>query len=321
MRNILRYCGVFTCLLSGICLLFISTVIVIFFSNNVYAAGCPVRSTAVGTVSFGSLTVSSSIPVGGLIDTRTVYAGSKPNILGINGEFSHNLTKFTTLSSLGEGIYDTNVPGIGIKVSTGGAVFPYSITYTGQGLTQPADYKVDLYKTASNIQSGTITSGQIATVACNSTNIYNSIVLNAINVVNTACTVNTSSLTVPLGTVYASEFNTGTVGSTSQETAFKIPLNCPSAGVSVKMQLDGDTVSGFSTALALSDNGTDGVADGYGVQVLTGSSPIIIGTPTQVATTTSGQVDVQLKARYIKTQTISNSGRADSTATFTLTYE
>ncbi|SPX81830.1 putative major fimbrial protein SthE [Morganella morganii] len=321
MRNILRYCGVFTCLLSEICFLCISTVMVTVFSNNVYAAGCPARATSIGTVNFGTLTVSSSIPVGGLIDTRTVSAGSKPNILNINGEFSHNLTKFTTLSSLGESIYDTNIQGVGIKVThVANGVFPYSDIYTGQGLIQPSSYLVELYKTASSVQSGTITSGQIATVACNST-IYNAINLSAVNVVNTACTVNTSSLTVPLGTVYASEFNTGTVGTTSHETSFSIPLNCPSAGVSVKMQLDGDTVSGFSTALALSDNGTNGVADGYGVQVLTGSSPIIIGTPTQVATTTSGQVDVQLKARYIKTQTISNSGRADSTATFTLTYE
>ena len=321
MRNILRYCGVFTCLLSWICFLCISTVMVTVFSNIVYAAGCPARATSIGTVIFGTLTVPPSSAIGSLIDSRTISVGSSPNILNINGEFSHNLTKFTTLSGLGEGIYDTNIQGIGIKVihyPTG--VFPYSMTYSGQGLTQPADYIVELYKTASTVQSGTITSGEIATVACNST-IYNAINLSAVNVVNTACTVNTSSLTVPLGTVYASEFNTGTVGTVSHETAFTIPLDCPSAGVSVKMQLDGNIVSGFPTALALSDSGTDGVADGYGVQVLTGSSPIIIGTPTQVATTTSGQVDVQLKARYIKTQTVSNSGRADSTATFTLTYE
>ncbi|MBC3381672.1 hypothetical protein H8I69_21390 [Serratia fonticola] len=286
---------------------------------NYACAACPSRTTSTGTVNFGTLTVTP-ISVGGLIASKPVYIGSG-NILNINGDVYFNLTKFTTLSSLGNGIYDTNIPGVGIKIYYYSTPFPDQQTYTGDGIKQPATYLVELYKTTSSVQSGIITAGQIATLSCGGpgANIYNAINISAINIVSTACTVDTSSITVPLGNVYSSAFST--VGSTSNETTFTIPLTCPSAGVKVKMQLDGNTVSGSTTALVLSNSGSNGVASGYGVQVITGSSPIVIGTPTQVTTSTVGQINVPLKARYIKTSANSSSGTANSTATFTMSYE
>lgn len=294
----------------------------ILSSGYIYAA-CPSKATATGTVNFGTLTVTSAT-VGSLIGSQTVTIGSG-HILNIHGGFYHNLTKFTTLSNLGNGIYDTNISGIGIKVYVGEnsnyLAFPQQDTYAGQGMRQPQTYLVELYKTSSSVQTGSITGGQIATVSCGSpsTSIYNAININTVTIINASCTVDTSSITVPLGNVYSSIFST--VGSTSNETAFTIPLTCPSTGVKVKIQLDGNTVSGSTTALALSNSGDNGVASGYGVQVITGSSPIVIGTPTQVTTSTMGQINVPLKARYIKTSANSSSGTANSTATFTISYE
>ena len=298
-------------LLSALGRIAISFVILIttIMSSDYAHATCPSRASQSGTIS--GLSVSginvTSAAVGELIGTGSTSVGTSPSILNIHDTIYYSITKFTTLSSLGNGIYDTNLSGIGIRITFGAAYFPGNITYTGQGISQPATYTVQLYKTASTVQSGTLQGGSIATLSCGgpTSNIYNIINLPSnITIVNSACTSQFSS-----------------VGSTSSGTAFTIPLTCPSAGVSVKMQLDGTTVSGYNNALALSDSGSNGVASGYGVQVLTGSSPVIIGTPTQVATTTSGQVNVPLTARYIKTAASSSSGTANSTATFTMTYQ
>lgn len=322
MNNVIRDSNIFT--LSKSAFIFIVLLLLMIIYNYACAA-CPSRATSTGTVNFGTLTVTP-IAVGGLIASKTVSIGSGGNIYNISGVIYYTLTEFTTLSSLGNGIYDTNIPGVGIKVYYSPTanniwMFPQQSTYNGDGMKQPATYLVELYKTAANVQSGTIVGGKIATVSCGSpsTNIYNAINLSAVNIVSTACTVDTSSITVPLGNVYSSTFST--IGSTSNETTFTIPLTCPSTGVKVKMQLDGNTVSGSTTALVLSNSGSNGVASGYGVQVITGSSPIVIGTPTQVTMSTLGQINVPLKARYIKTSANSSSGTANSTATFTMSYE
>ncbi|QGR68431.1 fimbrial protein [Yersinia intermedia] len=322
MKNVICSCNTIACRLSKISILSLLAIVGVILSVNVYAA-CPAKGTSTGTVTFGTQTVTSTA-VGGLIATKTVSIGSG-NILNIVGTLYYNLTRFTSLSSLGNGIYDTNIPGIGIRVyvanTSSANMFPKEEVRNGTGYTQPAPYIVELYKTAASVQSGIITTGQIATLSCGSpsTNIYNAINLSAVTIVDSACTVNSSDITVPIGNVNSSIFTT--VGSTSNATAFTIPLTCPSSGVQVKMQLDGNTVNGSTTALSLNNSGTDGAASGYGVQIITGSSPIVIGTPTAVATTTSGQVSIPLKARYIKTSAISNGGVANSTATFTMTYE
>ncbi|HAW2355777.1 TPA: hypothetical protein JLP55_004850 [Escherichia coli] len=316
MKIIINGYDMFISLLGKLLISFAFLLITIISSDYLYAA-CPGRAMSSGSVNFGTVTVTSAA-VGSQIGSRSVSIGSSPNILSISGTMYYKLTRFTTLSSLGNNIYDTNVPGIGIKISMGGMVFPDSIYYSGQGFIQPATYTITLYKTAENVQSGQITAGQVATAGCEST-VYNSIILNTVDIVSAACTVDTTSINVPLGNIYSSIF--GSVGSTSNETAFTIPLTCPSAGTTVRMQLDGSTEGGSTTALALSNSGSSGVASGYGIQVLTGTTPVTIGTAIQVATTTAGTVNIPLKARYIKTSTNSTSGTANSTATFTMTYQ
>lgn len=149
----------------------------------------------------------------------------------------------------------------------------------------------------------------------------NSIVLPAVtfNVNVTSCTVNNATVPVGLGDVSKSQF-TG-VGSSSSAIAYNISLNC-STGTPVKLTLDGTADSSNTTGvLALTSAGTAGVASGLGVQLLYNSSPVTLGSIITVGTTTSaGAYSIPLTARYYQTASTVTAGKANSTATFTMTY-
>ncbi|MFM0736565.1 fimbrial protein [Paraburkholderia xenovorans] len=120
------------------------------------------------------------------------------------------------------------------------------------------------------------------------------------------------------------------VGSTSQSQPFSINLKCdalkPGSGGGVYLALDGTTLPSFATAgvLAL----TNSTASGVGVQVLrgdasSGQTPVMFGTPWRVGTfdKTAKAVSIPFQARYYQTEKQVSAGEADSTATFTLTYD
>lgn len=72
--------------------------------------------------------------------------------------------------------------------------------------------------------------------------------------------------------------------------------------------------------LNLNSSGTD-AAKGVGVQLLFNNSPFSSGTPINIGTSTNnGLYNINLAARYYQIGTISP-GTANSTATFTITYE
>lgn len=63
-------------------------------------------------------------------------------------------------------------------------------------------------------------------------------------------------------------------------------------------------------------------ASGVGVQVLYNNAPAALNTRILTSiTATSGDYNIPLKARYYQNQTSVTPGRADATATFTMTYQ
>ncbi|MDY7536300.1 fimbrial protein [Pseudomonas sp. Bout1] len=139
-------------------------------------------------------------------------------------------------------------------------------------------------------------------------------------IVPVACSVTNTSIPVPMGDIPRTSF-TG-VGSSSPEKSFSIPLNCD-ATTRVNVTLDGTRhSSGIAGLLALDPSASDTVASGVGLQLLFKSAPVSLGSPIAVGTVASdGAYSVPFTARYYQTGATVGGGKANSTATFTMTYQ
>jgi type 1 fimbria pilin len=141
-----------------------------------------------------------------------------------------------------------------------------------------------------------------------------------------------ASFEVPMGNIAASStggFGSG-VGTTSTAKDFAIALSCDTAisgAFKVMLQLDATPVSGLAAqgVLALTNAGAAGVAGGVGVQVLNRntSSPVALATPWLVGNfpISSSLINVPFSARYYQTAARVTPGTANSSMTYTITYQ
>lgn len=137
------------------------------------------------------------------------------------------------------------------------------------------------------------------------------------------CTVNTTSITIPLGNVAASSL--ASVGSVSTTTGPQnIGLSCTYAP-NIRMTLQGTRI-GTTTAVALTGAGTAGVAGGVGVQVLyrtpgttTGTNLLTPGTGVTIVSRAGATVTVPIFARYYRTGAVT-AGRANAAPTLLFDY-
>ncbi|EOV9015133.1 fimbrial protein [Cronobacter muytjensii] len=129
-----------------------------------------------------------------------------------------------------------------------------------------------------------------------------------------------SPLQVDLGKISKTVFSG--VGSTATPTSFALQLkNCPAAVTAASVTFGGSASTDNDKVLALS-SGT-GVASGVGIQLLDASgSPLDLYTASSEYTLKSGTEtnDLAFGARYIQTAATVTAGKADSTSTFTVTY-
>ncbi|WP_413727670.1 fimbrial protein [Sodalis sp. RH19] len=140
-----------------------------------------------------------------------------------------------------------------------------------------------------------------------------------ITVIVNACSVTNTAITVPMGNVDRAEFTA--IGSTAGLRGFTIPLDC-NPGINVRVQFDGISAGSATNVLALSPSSSPPAATGVGVQILYNSNPVTLGAPLAVGTTTAaGFFNIPLEARYYQTESTVTPGLANSTATFTLTYQ
>ncbi|MEX1843596.1 fimbrial protein [Enterobacter cloacae] len=155
---------------------------------------------------------------------------------------------------------------------------------------------------------------------------------NTISYMAETCTVPTpASFDVSLGSVGVSSSGFGSgVGSTSAAKDFSINLSCDtgvSGAFKVMMQLDGTPVSGLENqgVLALTNSGASGVAGGVGVQVLNkaNSTPVSFAKPWQVGAypISASLITVPFSARYYQTAASVTPGTANSSMTYTISYQ
>jgi type 1 fimbria pilin len=309
-------------------------------SEQVFAApfGCAIDRGAIQanyTVNFGTITIQqdSSIPNGTVLATQTTPS-QNTNIAYCYKPYMYTyLLKYAGAAALGNNIYSTNVPGIGIRTQLlrmfavrPSNYYKNNVTgpiHTGQG--DGRDYSVvEIIKTG-NISAGTLNGGIIGSIQY-SPRTRGAPYIDAYNVyLGTAvirigsCTVKNTNINVPLGRYLKRDFHG--VGSLSVNKNFTIPLSC-NAGTKVHMRIDAAADgSGAPGVIALTSNKSK--ASGIGVQVLLsdGTTPVTLGKTLDLPTATvAGNYNVNMQARYYQTQKTVTPGTANAMATFTMTY-
>jgi hypothetical protein len=185
-------------------------------------------------------------------------------------------------------IASTNVPGIGVRASAKNQAGPYDDTTVISNVWLPGDkgsdhvlrgslYMIELVATGGPIAAGTLNFGSpLAQVEFResqsrsaSGDVASEVVLSStnVNIKAMGCNADTSAIRFPFGSVNLNEFN-GTnhfKGAADQS----VTLSCE-AGTNVSLSVSAQPASGDNaknTIIALTGEGTNGVAGGIGVQL------------------------------------------------------
>ncbi|HDU4673932.1 fimbrial protein [Klebsiella aerogenes] len=287
-----------------------------------------VTSEISGNISFGNIAVQRDAPVGSVIATATTGAYNNGNTLAGCSEawtLRWELSKWGTLSALGDNIYNTNIPGVGLKMTAvaAGKVIPYDASMGANNyLVIPGDgIKAELFKTG-DITGGTLDSGMLARASASNQLYFANVTLNGSNTITSeSCSVTTNPVNVPLGDHDKSEFSGPGTGTAWQ--TFNINLSCvQGARINVRIDATADSDAGVPGVIKLDSDPVN--ASGVGVQVWYRyeDSPVQFGQERYYYTSPSGGNEyVQLQARYYQTTQSITAGKANATATFTLSYK
>ncbi|EAP0878303.1 fimbrial protein [Salmonella enterica subsp. enterica] len=287
-----------------------------------------VTSETPGYISFGNIAVQRDAPVGSVIATATTGAYNNGNALAGCSEtwtFRWELSKWGTLSSLGDKIYNTNIPGVGLKMTAvvSGRVIPYDVSVKPNTyVTIPGDgIKAELFKTG-DITGGTLHTGMLARASVVNQFYFANVTLNGTNTITSeSCSVTSNPVDVRLDKHDKSEFSGPGTGTAWQ--TFNIVLNCDKgARINVRIDATADSDAGVPGVIKLDSDPAN--ASGVGVQVWYRyeDSPVQFGQERYYYTSPSGGDEyVQLQARYYQTTQSITAGKANATATFTLSYK
>lgn len=300
-------------------------------------------SDITANVSFGAIAVQRDAAVGEVLATAQTGALNGGSCLGgcspspwspiYPATFSSDgtIATFTSLSTLGSNIYDTNVAGVGIRVThqqgpSTSNLLPFNTTYSIASTVPVRNLIVELIKTAPTISTGTLQTGMLAqqvyyTDPAKKVTGWTLNLTGNNTVQQVACSVTNTVINVPMGEVNNIDFRGS--GSSAGEKAFTIPLNCD-AGTKVNVTLEAGSSGSFdaSQGIVNLDSSASVAATGIGLQMLFNSTPVVLGEMLSIGTATSqGNFSIPLTARYIQIGSEITPGTANATATFTMTYK
>ena len=316
-------------------------------SHSVYSANCHQQSTSSLTKNLGSITVPSNLPIGGGItgdlnfSDNAYYSlceSTNTWIKNFNGGLSGVSAIIGTYN--GRTTFSTNIPGVGVQI---GGVFPitsnkssgssnsgwisngasswtaFSISNIGWGQEFYIHYSpsIRLIKTSNNVTGGAL-SGLIAkaNAIADQGSAYLSLYLSG-SVVNASCSLQMSTINVPLGTWDTSYFSNN---QTTSSVDIPLQFNCPSSGVRVNATISANAFS--PTQGIVNINTGSGTASGVGVQILNASgSGLPLNNSFAVGTSTQGTYNPGWKARYYKINATVTPGDANAMVTVSFNYQ
>lgn len=284
------------------------------------------------TTSIGNVYVQRDSPVGTVLTTvHATVGGAYGNLYICSSQWDmyYEAPLFTVLSSLGNKIYDTNIRGVGVRLTDiiRTRVFPDHQVLSGQMAwdTPPTEYTIEIIKTVPGaVDGGELTQGRIILMNANQDTNIAEVNLTGMNkIIPVACSIKTPSLTFPIGDILASQFGTtvGTIPAGGQNTQ-NLGLDCD-ANANINVSLSGTQNPDVTTdsVLALTGQGNSDVAKGVGVQLLYNNTPLKLNNNIVLKKSTGGQETFPIVARYYQTKTSVTTGKANASATLNLTYQ
>ncbi|MBV7406125.1 fimbrial protein [Enterobacter sp. ENT03] len=148
-------------------------------------------------------------------------------------------------------------------------------------------------------------------------------VVSSLGVTTLACTLMTSAITFRLGDVITTQLNSapGPILNIGQSTQ-NLGLNCtPDASINVRLSATQNPDSSDTSVLALNGQGSAGVADGMGIQLLYNDAPLQIDQTLHLKHSAGGLETFPITARYYQTKNSVTPGSANATATLELIYQ
>ncbi|MDR0218454.1 MAG: fimbrial protein [Enterobacteriaceae bacterium] len=241
-----------------------------------------------------------------------------------------------------DAIYDSGVPGVGIRINNWPDTLGYGIDWFPRisnnllPCSPPPKYPgyyiyycgptwgfltVQLIKTAPTTGSGTI-SPLILTRARLGSNIIHSFYVESTKIESPtpSCALTNKITHVNMGDVKASQF----VSRVTAPRDFNLELDCE-AGAAATILLDGTPQDGSSTVWALDNIDDKATATGVGLQIWYKNRFLAIRDPNASIKVRSKEAarhfSLPLSARYVQTRERITPGKADVTVTVTLTYQ
>lgn len=261
--------------------------------------------------------------------------------LHCSGTPSPTATFIIGLTYLGDNVYDTGVPGIGIRFAHPiGGWFPYEGTLkSGTYEPYPGKATLQLVKIgdipAPGILPTIYAQTEITEAGVGSSyylNLYTRFTIYGpkLDISIPTCQVTTPLVSVSMAPVYSSQFTE--MGSVSDARDLAIGVKCTGGAAGSKVAVhavltDQSDPENRNDALKLS---ADSTASGLGVQVLFKGNAIRFGPDSKhsdaenrwlTGTTGLDAYSIPLSARYVRTGPVVSAGTANARATFTLSYE
>lgn len=340
--------------------LFITIIVLVSFTAKMcFADVVPCQTNAVTLALSSSVTFTKDQPVGTesaeVGSTQQTVTCGPLSTTGRDFYFEYYANPATAVSGLKD-VFPTNLTGTGIKYYVAIANYtgfssctqvssevPGNVpSYNGYSIakchyvgTTTGDTNVSvtikttakLVKTSLDAVSGLISSvpSLKAEAVFNLENLQavNGVnVTSASNVIAAMCNLNTTKLQIPLGDFSATEFSTQP-GFTPVRTADgNLAMDCNS-GTNISVTMTGNKNPDVSdnSVLALTGQGTSGVATGVGVQLLYNDKPLELDKLTSLKSSSGGTENFKFTARYYQTKASVMPGEANTSATLSLTYQ
>lgn len=246
-----------------------------------------------------------------------------------------NKYMLTSGAYVGNGTYESGIPGVGVRFFANGHAFPLETPFAfpyKDTVSWPG--RLLLVKTGSISQSGSLAGLKGGAYLTDNGNyewrVFSFKGGTDVDAGRPTCTVATPLVPVPMGSARLKEFNG--IGTTVGEQGFSIAVECgggrPQISTAVYgMLTDQNDPANRSTQLSLTPGST---AVGVGLQVLHGGKLLSYGgnaaEPAADARwfagrTHNGRFEIPLMARYVQTLAEITPGSANAKATFVLSYE
>ncbi|ELW83058.1 TPA: fimbrial protein [Acinetobacter nosocomialis] len=325
-----------------------------FFIYNQANANCTLSkgfTTVDIPITIGTIVVRPNDPVGTVLQKNTFTISPNNSTATCNRPGDQIIAALPLnypISPIGNNVYATNIPGIGIRIyreatdsSNSSGYYPYKLTLTPHTAytLSPGYIVLEVIKTAATTGSGALVAGRYSTYYVTgqqnrpflTTTVLGS---SPILIASSSCEIqNGVDTVVELPTVTKSGFRA--IGTTQGEKNFNLSILCNggenNSGIptSNTLSLSFDYNSDAANSQVISNSAAESTkANGVGVELLWNmngaNSTIQKGNKLGIGTIGSNQTvqyDVPLTARYYQTAANVTAGEVKANATVTIQYD